>query len=467
MLADEGAVRTCDLLMESMKLWIGHVVAHLWSGDPADFEPAAVFLDTETDIEGEIRRDGSVIHLRGRPDAVFFDQRCSEVHVWEYKFGRQGLFELQVAQTLLYMALIESVKGVTTAGGQLALFSVEVEEASGSASEESSRVSFPPKVERAFEGFIGNRQAVYLLKMELTLALKENPPRFRKNILLCGPGGTGKTELARRVAGALGTPLVDVPATVVSGLDDLIAKVDAVLAHEHLSAVEDGTDPHSGKPLFRYPPILVFIDEVHSLRKPDAFLNLLETKDRRAVCKDKTCDLMDAAFLAATTEKGKLFKPFLSRFRVIDLQRYTLGEVAAIARLVFADFRKDCPKEVAELLAKAGRLTPRTVKIRAEDFVGYNEVDPRVYPISESGVREAMRRLWNVDSNGLTPMDKEYLEAVSAGPKGISTLTKLLPCAREEIENVIEPYLLQLRAVRQTSKGREITEIGRSMLDGQ
>ena len=65
---------------------------------------------------------------------------------------------------------------------------------------------------------------------------------------------------------------------------------------------------------------------------------------------------------------------------------------------------------------------------------------------------------------GLTPNDREYLEALQSGPKGIQAVSTFLTCGKEEIERVIEPYLAQLGAIRLTRKGREITEIGRAML---
>lgn len=471
LLKEEGALQTTDLVVESMKLWTKHVCSHLWGCEAADFVPAAFFLETETDVQAEISRDGARIHLRGKPDAIFFDQRRSEIHVWEYKFGRHGQLELQVAQVLLYMELIESAKGVPCTSGCLTLFTV-VEETEIPAAEDGTDerkqagAPFLPAAENAFEGFIGNEQAVYLLKVQLTLALRENPRRTSINVMFCGPGGTGKTELARRVAKALGTPFIDIPATTLRNGDDLVSRIDGVLRREGAEPKEDGVD--AGLPLYRYPPLVAFIDEVHALsRKADAYLNLFEPKERRAVCRNHVGDFHSATFLTATTEKGKLPNPFLSRFRIIDLQPYTLDEVSRIAKLEFEKVSKTCSEEVSELLAKVGRLIPRKVIEQAKHFLDLHEFDPTLYPISEAGVQKAMSIGWNVDANGLTPNDHEYLEALASGPKGISSLAAILTCEREEIEKVIEPYLIQLGAIRHTSRGREITEIGRTMLPHQ
>ncbi len=468
LLRDENGVQECDVVVECLKSWTRHLCSHLWGMSPDAFRPSAFFLDTETPVAAEIGYRGETIHLRGKPDAVLFDQRRSQIHVWEYKFGRQGQIELQIAQVILYMALIEAAKGCNCSSGRLAFFRVVEDAAIDTPTAQffdkrRPREPFDPRVEKAFEGYIGNDHAVYQLKVRLTLALRPDAPKAGVNFMFCGPGGTGKTELARRMAEALGTPLVSVPATAFKNLDELVSKIDAAVETSGKKPEEVGTD--SGMPKLRYPPVTVFIDEVHAMaKKADAYLNMLEPKERRAVCHDRVYDFRDVVFLAATTDKGRLSAPFLSRFRIIDLRPYTLEEMSEIVRLKFLQEEKTVAPDVCAMLARVGRFVPRVALERAGQFLELHQFSPQAYPISEGGIREIMSKFWDVDSSGLTPNDRAYLEALQTGPKGFSALSTMLSCGKEEIERVIEPYLAQLGAIRLTGKGREITEIGRGML---
>jgi Holliday junction DNA helicase RuvB len=463
LMRDDAARRSGDVIIECMKKWTRFIAERIMGEDPNSFDPSAFFLDNEADFSADIERNGETVHLRGRPDAIFLDRRESLVYVWEYKFGRQGLLELQIAQVILYLALVEAAKGVSCRGATLLLFTLEEEKAEAGGDEYGP--PFDPAVEKAFEGFIGNDRAVYQLKVRLTVALKKTPRSVSVNVMFCGPGGVGKTELARRTAKALGLPFVDVPATSLKTVDDLISRIDETLNAAGVSVEEAGMD--AGVPRFEYPPLVVFVDEIHALpKRADAFLNFFEPKERRAVCRHRVASFPHAAFLTATTDKGKLPSAFLSRFNIIDLRPYSVDEAALIAAVPFKERNESCPPDVAELLARIGRFVPRTIIERAKAFLELHEFDPRRYSLNRAGLQAAMAQGWDVDENGLTRNDIEYLDALAAGPRGLSALSALLDYGTQEIERVIEPFLFRLSAVRRTGRGREITEIGRELLDG-
>ncbi|MFH1138130.1 MAG: Holliday junction DNA helicase RuvB C-terminal domain-containing protein [Pseudomonadota bacterium] len=463
--SDQG-VRLLDFLVECLKLWIKILADFLATMEPSSFNPNQVFFDVESDLEGQIKCDGLNINLKGRPDAVFIDP-VGRIILWEYKFGRQINFETQIAQTILYMDLLEAISGSTWQEGRLAVFKPGDDQLApieliDEKSNEPQVLTFPPEVEGAFEGFIGNEPALRQLKIQLSLALRRKDVAMPVNILLCGPGGLGKTEIANRAAACLGLPLVSLNAKSFNSLDKIISQIDKALKSKRLEPVEDGID--SGAKKYVYPPLVLFLDEVHLLgKKADEFLNLFEPKERRGVLPDKVVDFSQVAILAATTDKGKLPAPFLTRFNIIDLLPYSVNEIAAMVSLYFSRKDVDIPPRVAEGMAWAGRLNPREALNKAVRFYESHQFDNQVYPLNLVGL-ERIRKDWKIDASGLGPNDLEYLKHLIEGPRGLSFLARALPVGKEEIESVIEPFLVQLGAIRPGSRGRELSEKGRKIL---
>ncbi len=463
LLDDPQKLESCDLAVECLRLWVRDLSRKLGKVPSEDFSPALFFLDTEGDLTGVIEWKGSKLHLRGKPDALVLNPKTGHPEVYEYKFGLQGQLELQIAQVLFYLRLVNVAKEQAFDTGRLEIFRL-VPDTEGQ--KPKSQSEFPAKVDAAFDGYIGNYAAVRRLKVECALALRQGaPPRMPVNLMFCGPGGLGKTELARRVAKALELPFVDIPGGSVNDVEVLLQRVDATLKNSGLEPVEAGTD--SGLPLLKYPPLVIFIDEVHELRRrADTFLNMFEPKEKRAVARRIVGDFKDATILAATTDKGLLPGPFLTRFRIVDLVPYSAEEVGAIIKPVFQEKGKCVDDDFLIALAKRGRLNPRIAKERAKEMLNFYLFNENAYPLNLEGLKRMSSENWQENENGLTNNDLTFLKALKSGPKGLNALAALLPVGRDEIANVIEPYLLNLEAIRLTERGRELTEQGRLLVGG-
>lgn len=340
----------------------------------------------------------------------------------------------------------------------------EVEEAAASA--ESLHLPNRDKVRHAFEGFVGNENAVQQLSRDLIVALLREPPHLSKNILLQGLPSVGKTELARRIALALGLPFVHLDGPSLTSRERLFQLIDDQLDQHGERATEVAVEGSTR--VLEYPPFVVFVDEVHLVSRPvqESLLTMLEPADRRARLSDRVALVRQATFIFATTRPSKLDPALRSRCSQIDLRSYDLGQVAEmVRRRVETEYRATWDDEVYLRIARLGRLVPRLAFALAEDV--RNEMIANPAPRAVAEHLEAVRISNELDENGLRVLDLEYLDVINRAnrPLGEDSIANQLGTVdRDQVVNEIEPALLRLRLIERTQSGRAITAAGRDYL---
>ncbi|WP_441253485.1 Holliday junction DNA helicase RuvB C-terminal domain-containing protein [Bradyrhizobium sp. 613_E4_N2_2] len=322
------------------------------------------------------------------------------------------------------------------------------------------------QVQNAFEGFIANESAVAMLSNDLLRALIENPPHLAKNYLFTGLPSTGKTELARRIALALGLPFVKLDGRSVASRDKLFELINGELRTAGLAPSQVGQQ--LGLPVMEYPPLIVFVDEVHLVPRAlqEALLTMLEAADRTVVLSGQVARMHRATFLFATTRASDVDAAFISRCEEIQLREYTEEEVAHILRWKLP--HDDWNGEVYLTLAKIGRCVPR-ISIQ---LAGALETAVLVSDQEKSVLAhlQEVRRVRGIDEKGLTRMDFEYLNILerAPGPVGEQNILNLMRTVdKDRVLNEIEPFLVRLDFVRRGARGRELTAAGKEYVLSQ
>jgi Holliday junction DNA helicase RuvB len=296
---------------------------------------------------------------------------------------------------------------------------------------------------KTLDDFVGQKAARENLRVFIGAAKARG--EAMDHVLFFGPPGLGKTTLAQIVARELGVGFRATSGPVIAKSGDLAAL---------LTNLEEGD--------------VLFIDEIHRLAPAveevlypameDRVLDLMigEGPSARSV----RIELPRFTLVGATTRQGLLTTPLRDRFGVpVRLQFYTVDELVLVvsraARLLGLDLASDGATEIARRSRGTPRIAGRLLR-RVRDFA-HMAGDPVV----DARVADAALTRLEVDAIGLDLMDRRYLMMIAdvyrGGPVGVETLAAGLSEPRDTVEEVIEPYLIQLGLLARTARGRCLT----------
>ena len=291
--------------------------------------------------------------------------------------------------------------------------------------------------------FIGQSRAKSNLKVFIEAAKSRGEPL--DHVLFAGPPGLGKTTLAQIVARELGVNFRATSGPVIAKAGDLAAL---------LTNLEERD--------------VLFIDEIHRLNPAveevlypameDFQLDLIIGEGPAA--RSVRIDLARFTLVGATTRTGLLTTPLRDRFGIpVRLNFYDEAELLQIvergARVLGVALSEDGAREIARRSRGTPRIAGRLLR-RVRDFASVAGVDQ----IDMAAADRALGHL-EVDKRGLDALDHRYLRTVAVnfggGPVGIETIAASLSEARDAIEEIIEPYLIQQGFVNRTPRGRILT----------
>ena len=312
-----------------------------------------------------------------------------------------------------------------------------------------------------FSRFIGNEKAIRKLQAAAYKALGEENHMMRDlAFAIFGPSSAGKTTIARLYAEAVQLPFVEISPKAIKTVDDLFKEISRVLAEAGLPLVDMVRRGH-----FILPPVVILIDEVHALSASvvNGLLKATEFNDALLATESgKTVNTFNVTWMIATTDEGKLFDAFRTRFSPVDLKYLGKADIAKIIKLA----NPDLPDDVCSLVAHYNSRIPR----KGLEFARYMRLVKEMTGGTWTEVANDVAADEGIDEHGMHETHLKILRALGQGPVARQRIALVAGRKDEETERYILPWLLtatedQAALITVTAKGYTITEAGLEELE--